>query len=151
MADPTAPKPFEERRNTSAPRKGEWVDLPASGTFKFVLPELPKKDPHGGTWPVATKRAWKAWREDPATTQYSEGDIDFALDTIYIHSLMQDEPKRYASEVAKRMNDLGLTPTGKRALRFRLPQYAEAQEQVESKKRQNKRSKNRRGRLELVE
>ncbi len=144
-------KPFEERRNTSAPRKGEWVDLPASGTFNFVLPELPKKDPWGGTWSVVTKRAWKAWREDPVTTQYSEGDIDFALDTIGLHQLMQDEPKRYAAELTKRMNELGLTPSGKRSLRFRLPQFAEAQEQVERKKSANKRSKGRRGRLEVVQ
>lgn len=149
MATPT-PKPLEERRNTSAPRRGEWVDLPASGTFKAVLPALPKKDPYGGAWPTATKRAWEAWRKDPVTTQYSEADIDYALDTIFLHTLMQDEPKRYASEVSKRMNDLGLTPSGKRALRFRLPQFAEAQEQVESKKRQNKRSKDRRAQLEVV-
>lgn len=149
MANPT-PKPFDERRNTSAPRRGEWVDLPASGTFKMVLPPLPAKDPYGGAWPVATKRAWNAWRKDPVTTQYSEADVDFALDTIFMHALMQDEPKRYASEVSKRMNDLGLTPAGKRALRFRLPQFAEAQEQVERKKSANKRSKGRRGRLEVV-
>lgn len=145
-----APKAPEERRNKAKPRAGEWVDLPAEG-FKKVLPPLPARMPEGEAWPPQTKRAWKAWSADPATTQYSQGDIDFALDSILIHAYFTWEPKKWASELTARMDRMGLTPKGKRDLRYRLVQYVEAQEAGAKKRAAKKTSNQRRARLSLVE
>ncbi len=61
--------------------------------------------------------AWSAWRSDPVTAQYSEADISFALDTIALHNAMTPSS---ANEVRLRMDALGLTPKGKRDLRWRV-------------------------------
>jgi hypothetical protein len=150
MAAPT-PKPPEERRNKAAPRRGEWIDLPAVGDFKKVLPKLPAKMPEGEAWPKQTKEAWEAWQADPTTTQYSPSDINFAQQTILIHAYFTWEPKKWASELRDRMDRLGLTPKGKRDLRYRLPQYVEALDAGEAKRKRAKSGGAQRARLSLVE
>lgn len=105
-----APKPPEERRNTRAPQRGEWKDLyPLDAP---ILPELPE-----GDWPPTTVSTWAAWRSDPVTIEYSPADIAYALDTIRIHAVMSPSS---ASEVRLRADSLGLTPKGKRDLRWRI-------------------------------
>ena len=105
-----APKMPEERRNTRAPQRGEWKDL--FPLEKPVLPELPD-----GDWPEVTVAVWAAWRSDPVTGEYSPADIAYALDTIRIHAAMTPSN---ASEVRLRADALGLTPKGKRDLRWRI-------------------------------
>jgi hypothetical protein len=105
-----APKAKEERRNKTPPARGEWVDL--EPLEKPVLPELPE-----GEWPAETCAAWEAWRADPVTSQYSVSDVAYALDTIRLHAAMTPAS---ANEVRLRMDALGLTPKGKRDLRWRV-------------------------------
>lgn len=110
-----APKAQEERRNRNPPGRGEWVDL--APLERAVLPELPD-----GEWPPATREAWAAWRSDPVSSQYSAADIAYALDTIRLHAAMTPSS---ASEVRLRMDALGLTPKGKRDLRWRITEAGE--------------------------
>lgn len=113
-----APKANRQRRNE--PARGEWVELqPLDGP---VLPPLPKRAKGEGSWPAVTKAVWAAWRRDPVTAQYSEADIAYALDAIRLHATMTSHT---ASEVRLRMDALGLTPKGKRDLRWRLGGAAE--------------------------
>src|SRR5690554_6445262 len=98
-----APKPNRRRRNE--PARGDWVDL--EPLDRPVLPPLPR----GGKWTAEARAAWKAWREDPVTSQYTPADIAYALDAIRLYNKMT--PKT-ASEVRLRMDALGLTPKGKR-------------------------------------
>jgi len=150
MAGP-APKPADERRRKNAPRKGEWIDLPAEGTFTSPLPPLPAKMPDGQAWPAPTKRAYKAWRADPSSSQLSVADIDYVLETARIHAYWCDEPYKYEKHLTARLDKLGYTPKGKRDLRYRLPIFAEAQEKAEDKKRQSRSSAARRARLSVIE
>jgi hypothetical protein len=115
-----APKQPAERRNKTAPKRGEWVDLvPLVG---FVLPELPELA-GGEEWSATTRAAWAAWREDPVTSQYSPADIAYAIDAIRLYEAMTPST---ASEVRLRMDALGLTPKGKRDLRWRIASEKDA-------------------------
>lgn len=110
-----APKAREQRRNKTKPARGEWVDL--QPLESPVLPELPELAGEQ-EWSPRSRASWEAWRRDPVTAQWSEADVEYALDTILMHhaSFMSK-----ASEIRLRMDALGLTPKGKRDLRWRLP------------------------------
>lgn len=110
-----APKDASQRRRRNEPARGEWVDLePLSAP---VLPELPE-----GEWSPITVMTWAAWRQDPVTAQWSSSDVAYALDTIRLYEQMTPSS---ANEVRIRMDGLGLTPKGKRDLRWRIPASAE--------------------------
>lgn len=94
--------------------RGEWVDL--EPLAKPVLQELPD-----GEWAENTMAAWDAWRRDPVSAQWSPSDVAYALDTIRLHNEMKPSS---ASEVRLRMDALGLTPKGKRDLRWRIAEKA---------------------------
>ncbi len=134
------PAPAEKRRRRNEPARGEWVDLPPlEGP---ILPELPEIE---GGWRIDTLAAWEAWRSDPVTSQYSPADIAYALDTIKLHQVMTAQS---ASEVRLRMDALGLTPKGKRDLRWRVTEEAEPLRTPAQSSR--KVGGERRGRLSLV-
>jgi hypothetical protein len=116
------PAPKENRRRRNVPARGEWADL--QPLDKPVLPVLPKASPlrHPETdadigWPVETRDLWNAWRRDPVTSQWSPADVAYAFDTIRIHAVA---PWKMANEIRLRMDALGLTPKGKRDLRWRV-------------------------------
>ncbi len=108
-----APKDPSQRRNRTPPARGEWVDL--APLDAPVLPELPPLV--DGEWRPASERAWAAWRTDPVTAQWSPSDVAHAWDTIELHNVMTPSS---ANEVRLRMDGLGLTPKGKRDLRWRV-------------------------------
>lgn len=110
-----APKDASQRRRRNEPARGEWVDLEPLSTP--VLPELPD-----GEWSPITVMTWAAWRCDPVTAQWSPSDVAYALDTIRLYEQMTASS---ANEVRIRMDGLGLTPKGKRDLRWRIPPAAD--------------------------
>ena len=105
-----APKPAGQRRRRNVPLRGEWVDLEP-----LRKPVLPKADPE---WSVRAKEAWAAWRADPVTARYGPSDL-FAVRELA--RLISDD-ETAAAELRLRMDGLGLTPKGKRDLRWRLPE-----------------------------
>jgi hypothetical protein len=123
MAAPV-PKPKEQRRNRHAPQRGEWVDLEP-----LEKPVLPEYDPAWSGWTTVRTRdgdeyeirsgvspqMWEAWRSSPVTSQYGPEDI---AAICYLgerfHSL--SDAARLSA-----MDKLGLTPKGKRDLRWRTP------------------------------
>lgn len=114
-----APKHPAQRRNHHPPQRGDWVDLPP--LEKAVLPVLPKRQ-RGECWSARTRLVWDAWRQDPVTVMWSPADIAYALETIVLVEAMTPSS---ASEVRLRMDGLGLTPKGKRDLRWRIGEPAE--------------------------
>lgn len=103
-----APKLPGERRRYNQPAVGEWVDLrPLEQT---VLPPANRK------WGVNAKRAWAVWRRDPVTTQWGPADVWFAQE---LARLFDELPP---VEWRMRCETLGLSPKGKRDLRWRTPQ-----------------------------
>jgi hypothetical protein len=117
-----APKPAHLRRRRNTPAGGEWVDLPElEGPVLPELPELP-----GGNWSQYTLRMWAAWRADPVTSQYTPADVDYALATIRIaDAYHRGGPASLLGELRLRMDGLGLTPKGKRNLRWRVADAAD--------------------------
>jgi hypothetical protein len=65
--------------------------------------------------------AWSSWRHDPATTQYGPSEIQSAVDLAYLYEQWARGDMKLAAEIRLRMDGLGLTPKGKRDLRWRVP------------------------------
>lgn len=102
-----APKPRDQRRNGHAPQRGEWVDLPP--LEKPVLPGARRG------WSQHVKALWEAWRSDPVTSQYGPADLAAVGELARLFDDLQPNEQRL------RMDGLGLTPKGKRDLRWRTP------------------------------
>lgn len=136
------PAPAENRRRRNEPARGDWVDLPP--IEKPFLPELPEKG-DGEDWSEQTYATWALWRLDPATSQYTSAEIAYALDTIRLYEVMTPSS---AAEVRIRMDGLGLTPKGKKDLRYRVDRDAEPAGSAPAVQR--RRSHGRRSRLSVV-
>jgi hypothetical protein len=109
------PKNRSARRRRNAPAGGEWVDLPP-----VVIRALPRRSGEGA-WSARARATWGAWGRDPATTQWSPADVAYAIDTLYLVDLCARRPtSSLAAEIRLRMDGLGLTPKGKRNLRWRI-------------------------------
>jgi hypothetical protein len=100
-----APKDPSQRRRYNQPLRGEWVDLePLDG---LILSKADEK------WSGRVKRLWEAWRSDPVTSQYGPADL------AAIWDLAEQFEGLSESTQTNRMDRLGLTPKGKRDLRWR--------------------------------
>lgn len=113
-----APKDPAQRRRRNEPARGEWIDLPE--LEKPVLPTLPRRGARGG-WSARTRTAWAQWRRDPATAMFGPSEIAAAIDLAYLHHDWSRGESKLAAEIRIRMDGLGLTPKGKRDLRWRVP------------------------------
>jgi hypothetical protein len=109
-----APKAFEQRRNHHEPVRGEWT--PLAPLERSVLPALPREK-----WSARTKRAWEAWRKDPATGMYGPAEVQLAVDLAYVYEQWVGEPTAaLAAEIRQRQDGLGLSPKGKQDRRWRV-------------------------------
>jgi hypothetical protein len=115
-----APKDAAARRRRNAPERGEWQTLKT--LERPVLEPLPVLDGED-LWCARTAETWEAWRADPVTGTWSPADRAYAMDTIMLHQMVYgpEGDVARANEVRLRMDSLGLTPKGKRDLRYRLP------------------------------
>lgn len=117
------PKSPGTRRRANAPARGDWTDLPQLS--EPVLPKLPTRPRRDGTWSQRTKLTWEAWRQDPATGMYGPAEVASAIDLIFLfEEHVRHGRATLASEIRIRMDGLGLTPKGRRDLRWRLPERA---------------------------
>jgi hypothetical protein len=82
------------------------VDLEPLG--KPVLPVADR------AWPDFVKVLWNAWRQDPVTSQYGPADL------AAVRELARQYVELAPNEQRLRMDGLGLTPKGKRDLRWRI-------------------------------
>lgn len=115
-----APKPASQRRNTSKPMRGEWIDLPAIS--KPVLPASPPVRAKGaGGWSAKSRRLWAAVRADPASAAFGPAELSALEQLMDVHEEWARGRWSLAAELRQRMDGLGLTPMGKRALRWRQP------------------------------
>ncbi len=143
----TGPAPAEQRRRRNEPARGDWVDLePLAAPVLPVLPELPARM-DGEDWSPMTRMTWEAWRQDPVTAQWSPSDRAYALDTIKLYDGMTASS---ANEVRIRMDGLGLTPKGKRDLRWRVP-AADEQQATSQRQASARRGGSRKARLSVVQ
>jgi hypothetical protein len=139
-----APKDPGQRRRYNQPARAEWVDLPALPLDKPVLPPyktawrvwVESRDKDGNPIKVrrgVSKAMWDAWRSSAVTTQYGPEDIATICYLAESFNSLTD---------AVRMNTLdrlGLTPKGKRDLRWRSPLEAKQQAEANEKTAQLRR------------
>jgi len=125
MAHGPDPKPAALRRRRAAPSRGEWLPLPPLA--REVLPPLPARAKGTGRWSPRTRALWTSLRRDPATAAYGPAEVAYAVDLAYVFELYVRGRWTLAGEVRLRMDGLGLTPKGKRDLRWRSPTEAAAQ------------------------
>ncbi len=121
------PKPPEHRRNRSAKRFGEFVDLPPATTDP--APPMPHPAPNY-PWSERTRAAWSAWWSDPVAAMWTPADYESLSQLVQLTEYMNHGDVRLAPEVRLRMDGLGLTLKGKRDLRWRVvapdaPSFAE--------------------------
>lgn len=101
---------------------GEWKRLPPLDGP--VLPELDDvlDKPRGG-WPKVALLYWGAWRRSPVSATWAPEDVALAVDTL---SLIVTDPLGKANEIRLRLDNLGLTPKGRRDGRILLTTEPEA-------------------------
>jgi hypothetical protein len=108
MTPGPTPKDRSTRRRRNVPSGGEWIDL--FPLEKPILQELGDEESS-----TRARETWEAWRQDPATSQWSPADIAFASDTLTLVELNEREPRSsLAAEIRLRLDGLGLTPKGRR-------------------------------------
>lgn len=83
-----------------------------------VLPTLEELVPDK-VWPPVTRMLWDAWRDSPVTATWAAEDIALAADTILLHD---EDPVGRANEIRLRIDNLGLSPKGRRDARLLLPE-----------------------------
>lgn len=111
------PAPKAKRQRANTPALGDWRRLePLTAP---VLPELSELDEPADGWPAASRMLWAAWRDDPVTATFNASDIALAVDTIMLHAA--DSVVR-AGEIRIRIDNLGLSPKGRRDARLLLPE-----------------------------
>lgn len=96
--------------------RGEWVDL--EPLAKPVLPGARRE------WSESARRLWRAWRKSPESAQWSAVDVAYAIELAARFEKLPPHEQRL------RMDSLGLTPKGKRDLRWRLPQAKAAEQKT---------------------
>jgi len=114
-----APKDPSQRRRYNQPARGEWVDLVP--LEEFILPPFNRETMSAPEW------LWNAWRADAVTSQYGEADVA----SITLLAVKWDDLQ--PNEQRLRMDSLGLTPKGKRDLRWRTPNEVKTIKKAEEK------------------
>ena len=106
-----APKPPHLRRRRNPPTY-EWVIL--KDPYSGPIPELPS----GIRW-TKSARAWWAtiWRTAMAS-QWNEGDVPALVELAMLRQKMMAGEFNLAGVVEKRSDKFGLTPKGRRDLRW---------------------------------
>ena len=106
-----APKPAHLRRRRNAPVY-EWIKL--TETYAGPIPELPS----GTRWTKGTRSWWATiWRTAMAT-QWDEGDVPALAELAMLRQKMMAGEFNLAGVVEKRSDKFGLTPKGRRDLRW---------------------------------
>lgn len=123
MAPGPLPKPREQRARRNIPNRGEWVDLAPITTP--ILPELPELA--GTDWNARTRRLWEGFRFDPVTATFGPSEIALTIEWAHIHARAARDADAAMLRISAAMLDkLGLTPKGKRDLRYRVTTDAPA-------------------------
>lgn len=109
------PKHPDQRRNRT-PLTHQYVVLPAEGR-KGRTPPLPDVPDH--EFSAETKAWWREIWKSPMATQWLETDrYSLGLLAVLLDRFQQDPKPSLAAEIRIRANQWGLTPEGRRSLRW---------------------------------
>lgn len=125
------PKPAAERVNRAEPKRGDFTTIyPPTGKVR----NLPARGKGRGHWSPRTRRAWKAWWSDPASTQWTSGDVELVehLADVFEEWVRDPGTAGRATEVRQLRDVLGLTPKGRQDRRWLVAPPAEVIELAEA-------------------
>lgn len=111
MPGPT-PKSKDERRRRNPPVH-EWVVLGAP--FEGDIPELPRPKKN---WKPLTRLWWETIWRSPMATQWNPGDVPGLVELAFLRQAFMEGDMSLKSEVRQRADRFGLTPKGRRDLRW---------------------------------
>ena len=151
--------PAPKDPNKRVRRNGDPVGLRIIHANPITQPELPEFDltvadngeitTEQFRWPERTREWWRMWRESPLTSDYTQTDWDFLLDTAFIHAQFWQGDMKLASELRLRVAKFGATPEDRARLRIQFAQADEAEDRRGRKPGSSSRS--RRGPLKAAE
>lgn len=103
------------------------------------LPPLRVRDEETGEfltldWPTPTLLWWRAWMDSPLTTQWTDIDWAFMLETARLHALFWMGDSKLATELRLRVSKMGATPEDRARLRIQFAQADEADDKREGRK-----------------
>ena len=111
-----APKSKDERRRRNKPVH-EWVVL--SETYEGDIPKLPgPKTGKSAKWDSETREWWETIWRTPMATQWNEGDVPALIELAMLRQAFMDGDMSVRSELRQRSDRFGLTPKGRRDLRW---------------------------------
>jgi len=114
-----APKDPSARRRQNQPTRGEWTVLLRDPPSR--RPSLPQPYPKGG-YSAQAKAAWKKWWSSPMAAYWDVSDLDTVELLLRMADKAVDDPAAaLATQIRLYKDTLGLTPKGRRDLRWLLP------------------------------
>lgn len=124
-----APKPKAQR----ARRNKDTIPTKTFEVERSGLPDLPEDV--GVDWHPQTRRWWKTWQESPMVADFTSVDVDYLIDTAFLHHLSWSKGQwTLFAEVRQRVAAFGATPADRARLRI---EFVDA-EQAESNRRRER-------------
>lgn len=77
-------------------------------------------------WPERTREWWRMWDESPLSSDFTQTDWDFLLDTAVLHARFWNGDTSVAGELRLRVAKFGATPEDRARLRITFAQADEA-------------------------
>jgi len=126
-----APKMADQRRNTSAPQRGEWTATERAGWQHGDVPEPPE-----GLMPASIV-AWETWMGAWFAAHWTLEDLPGLLTIVLLYDQVQRGEYQRANELRLQMDTYGITPKGQQDRRWARPageESAAAVRQIKSRK-----------------
>lgn len=127
-----APKENRARRNAGPVAlrtiTAAATDQPPLPDFSIVVKRGQQLEVEAFAWPERTREWWRMWAETPLSSDYTQTDWDFLLDTAFVHARMWQGDMSVASELRLRVAKFGATPEDRARLRIQFAQADEADE-----------------------
>lgn len=109
------PKPDGQAVNRN-PKTHSWVEVPDL-PYKGRRPKLPRRA--DGAWSARAKRKWQVWSTMPHCRLWTDGDWEYALDSLEVFERFHRGDRAAAKELRDREKVMGTTLDYLRALRIR--------------------------------
>lgn len=113
------PKPPEERRNRTAPIRGELVQADAEGWQHGETPAPPD-----GLMP-ATLEAWRVWFGAWFAAHWTPDDLPGLRRVILLYDQVERGEYQRSTELRQIMDNYGITPKGQQDRRWVRPKSAD--------------------------
>ena len=110
-----APKPTSERRNRSAPQRGEWGSVDAVGWQHGDVPAAPE-----GLTDAAVE-TWQVWFAAWFAAHWTPEDLPGLRTVIRLYDQVERGEFTRANELRLQMDTYGITPKGQQDRRWVRP------------------------------